>query len=155
MGEPAGSTHPGAARGPCSQNSGVPAQVRAQHADAWVEYSNFKYGELDSTVDQSAPKAKPPPAAQPAEPLGKGKCCWGGCGAANCLSSSEWCSQSSSHCEDNCGGKWCAASALAAVGKVRQHRFLSKTELAMLQRGFKHGQGDATDLAEQAPGDEL
>ena len=40
---------PGVARGTCSTSSGVPADVESQHPDAYVTYSNIRYGELGST----------------------------------------------------------------------------------------------------------
>jgi cellulose 1,4-beta-cellobiosidase len=40
---------PGVARGPCGPNSGDPATVRREHPDAYVTYSNIKFGEIDST----------------------------------------------------------------------------------------------------------
>ena len=42
-------TAPGVARGTCSTSSGDPADVESQHPNAYVTYSNIKYGELDST----------------------------------------------------------------------------------------------------------
>ena len=40
---------PGVARGSCPTTSGRPADVERQHRDAYVTYSNIKYGELGST----------------------------------------------------------------------------------------------------------
>lgn len=40
---------PGVARGPCSVDSGRPADVEKEQADAFVVYSNIKYGEIGST----------------------------------------------------------------------------------------------------------
>lgn len=40
---------PGVARGTCATTSGVPKDVEASHADAYVRYFNIRYGELDST----------------------------------------------------------------------------------------------------------
>ena len=40
---------PGVARGTCPTTSGVPAQVERQYPNAYVAYSNIKYGELGST----------------------------------------------------------------------------------------------------------
>merc|ERR1712157_688267 len=87
--EPVGSTNPGAARGPCSPSSGSPSEVRSKHADAWVEYSNFKYGEIGSTTSQTAPAAAAAAAARQPRPSPKlappssstGSCCWNGCGS--------------------------------------------------------------------------
>jgi cellulose 1,4-beta-cellobiosidase len=40
---------PGAARGPCSTSSGVPATVESQDTSASVTYSNIKFGPINST----------------------------------------------------------------------------------------------------------
>jgi len=173
--EPAGSTHPGAARGPCAVTSGDPVQVRAQHSNAWVEYFNFKYGELDSTANQHAPGPVPtPPAPTPPSPVpsppapsrrrgpapspqptppsppgppGLGSCCWGGCGASAYSCDAGWCSESRSHCESSCSGVWCAVASTAAVGKVRRHTSLrgDAEDAAMLQ-SFKRHEGEAEEL---------
>lgn len=42
---------PGAARGACPQDSGVPSQVVAEHADAHVVWSNIRFGPHGSTHD--------------------------------------------------------------------------------------------------------
>jgi cellulose 1,4-beta-cellobiosidase len=41
---------PGAARGPCPQDSGVPAEVEAEVPNAKVIYSNIRFGPIGSTV---------------------------------------------------------------------------------------------------------
>ena len=48
------STTPGAARGSCDISSGVPADVEANDADAYVIYSNIKVGPLGSTFSSSS-----------------------------------------------------------------------------------------------------
>ena len=40
---------PGVARGTCSTTSGKPADVEKQYPGAYVEYSNIRFGEIDST----------------------------------------------------------------------------------------------------------
>jgi len=40
---------PGVTRGPCPITSGRPADVEKEQADAWVSYSNVKYGAIGST----------------------------------------------------------------------------------------------------------
>jgi len=42
-------TNPGIKRGPCSTLSGRPADVEKKQADAWVSYSNVKYGDIGTT----------------------------------------------------------------------------------------------------------
>ncbi|KAJ5953718.1 hypothetical protein N7501_007997 [Penicillium viridicatum] len=51
----ASSTTPGAARGSCDISSGEPADVEANHANAYVIYSNIKVGPLGSTFSSSRP----------------------------------------------------------------------------------------------------
>merc|ERR1719401_2044740 len=119
---------PGAARGPCPVTGG---DVRQQHADAWVEYFNVKYGELDSTVNPTTaptppaptppaptlpaptPPAPTPPAPTPPTSAQPATCCWGGCGAnaSRCSEASSWCVESRGNCEGSCGGQWCPAPA--------------------------------------------
>ncbi|KAK4206218.1 glycoside hydrolase [Rhypophila decipiens] len=41
---------PGAARGPCAQDSGVPSEVEAEFANSRVVYSNIRFGPIGSTV---------------------------------------------------------------------------------------------------------
>jgi len=56
-------SRPGSVRGPCKESSGSPDQVRAQHSEASVKYTNFMYGELDSTYT-AEDGAKPEAATQ-------------------------------------------------------------------------------------------
>ncbi|SPO05179.1 probable cellulose 1,4-beta-cellobiosidase [Cephalotrichum gorgonifer] len=42
---------PGAARGDCPQDSGVPSEVLSQYADSAVIWSNIRYGPIGSTYD--------------------------------------------------------------------------------------------------------
>ncbi|KAL3475564.1 1,4-beta-D-glucan cellobiohydrolase B [Aspergillus californicus] len=42
---------PGIGRGTCPIDSGVPAEVEVEHADAYVVYSNIKFGPIGSTFD--------------------------------------------------------------------------------------------------------
>ena len=53
---------PGALRGTCNQTSGNFSFVEKYHADAYVVYSDVRYGEIGSTYGPSAP---PPPPACP------------------------------------------------------------------------------------------
>mmetsp|Transcript_14174 Transcript_14174/g.33799 ORF Transcript_14174/g.33799 Transcript_14174/m.33799 type:complete len:684 (+) Transcript_14174:57-2108(+) len=57
---------PGVARGPCSDSSGLPQDVRSKHGTASVKYSNFMYGEIGSTF--TAPPADMPEAAAKVDP---------------------------------------------------------------------------------------
>lgn len=42
---------PGGARGPCSQDSGVPSEVEAEHPNAKVVWSNIRFGPVGSTYN--------------------------------------------------------------------------------------------------------
>lgn len=42
---------PGAARGPCGQDTGVPSEVEQQYASAKVVWSNIRFGPIGSTVN--------------------------------------------------------------------------------------------------------
>merc|ERR1719228_2039510 len=42
-------SEPGVNRGPCPEDSGVPADVEAEYPDATVKYYNIRWGEIDST----------------------------------------------------------------------------------------------------------
>lgn len=42
---------PGAARGDCAQDSGVPAEVEANYGSSKVVYSNIRFGPIGSTVN--------------------------------------------------------------------------------------------------------
>merc|ERR1712151_653207 len=97
------STKPGVLRGPCPADVGNPNYVRSHYPDAFVDYFNFKYGELDSTVKLGQPAQQehhspprkvsvPAPAPSSATPSA-GKCCYGGCNG-DCKSSTSWCSKS-------------------------------------------------------------
>lgn len=132
--EPEGSIHPGAARGPCSASSGSPSEVRSKHADAWVEYFNFKYGEIGSTTSQKASSAAaraPKPSPKPAPPSSTGSCCWTGCGGDSCQPDG-WCSKSQNRCEKQCGGEWCPLSLATRARNVRKRRSL-RGENVLLQ----------------------
>merc|ERR1712107_756157 len=47
---PVGSTDPGAYRGACSADSGVPADVEVDQASATVKFSDIKFGPIGSTI---------------------------------------------------------------------------------------------------------
>ena len=65
-------TAPGAKRGTCSTDSGKPADVESQHADAYVKYSNIRYGELGSTAGGAPPSPSPGPSPSPSPPVPAG-----------------------------------------------------------------------------------
>lgn len=111
---PVNSTAPGSSRGPCSADSGKPADVEGNHPDAYVIYSNIKYGDLGSTQPGQGPAPTPPGPTPPQpgptpptppSPSGAGQCCYGGCNSGNCQGG--WCGQSQDHCTGNCNGDWC------------------------------------------------
>jgi len=134
-------SQPGVIRGPCSLEKGDPSYVRSHHADSYVDYYNFKYGEIGSTTTASASSRPRPhvqqkprhvqqkpqharpkpqqqqPASQPAAGAG-GKCCWGGCGD-NCAAAGTWCAEEG-HCVAECSGQWCPLE--TSLGSVKRHR---------------------------------
>ncbi|RDW70539.1 putative 1,4-beta-D-glucan-cellobiohydrolyase [Aspergillus mulundensis] len=52
-------TKPGVARGTCPTDSGVPSEVEAEHPDAYVVYSNIKFGPIGSTFDEDGSGPSP------------------------------------------------------------------------------------------------
>ena len=46
---PVGSTEPGALRGPCSTDTGIPEEMREEVPSSNVAFSNVKFGEIGST----------------------------------------------------------------------------------------------------------
>merc|ERR1712156_922863 len=48
---PVDSTDPGAARGTCSTDSGVPADVEKEQADSSVIFSDIRFGPIGSTTE--------------------------------------------------------------------------------------------------------
>lgn len=59
---------PGASRGTCATDSGKPDQVRADHPDAQVIYSNIKFGDIGTTFSGTPivlPQAPLPPGFTP------------------------------------------------------------------------------------------
>jgi len=99
---PPDATGAGAERGPCSPDSGVPADVEKANPDAFVQFSNIKFGEIGSTGGPPAPPTPPPP-SPPTPPPSGGCCSWDGkyCGdtTAYCAANAEQCKQ--------CDGSWC------------------------------------------------
>jgi cellulose 1,4-beta-cellobiosidase len=65
-------TAPGVARGTCATTSGVPATVEANSPNAYVTYSNIKFGPIGSTftAGQTPPSTTPP--ANPGTGTGTG-----------------------------------------------------------------------------------
>ncbi|KAL4963760.1 putative 1,4-beta-D-glucan-cellobiohydrolyase [Aspergillus stella-maris] len=52
---------PGIARGTCPIDSGIPHEVEAEHPDAFVVYSNIKFGPIGSTFDEDGNGGGPDP----------------------------------------------------------------------------------------------
>merc|ERR1712070_227600 len=79
---PVGSTDPGAMRGNCSPDSGVPKDVKSAQANAHVIFSDIKFGPIGSTIDGPTPSPTPtPPAPTPTPTPGD---CPGG-SLSNCI----------------------------------------------------------------------
>merc|ERR1712110_245984 len=62
---PIDSTDPGAARGTCGTDSGVPADVESQHPDSHVIFSDIRFGPLGSTTGGPSPSPSPSPTPTP------------------------------------------------------------------------------------------
>merc|ERR1712115_499768 len=62
---PVDSTDPGAARGTCGTDSGVPADVESKHPDSHVIFSDIKFGPIGSTTDGPSPSPSPVPTPTP------------------------------------------------------------------------------------------
>merc|ERR1712029_828971 len=62
---PVDSSDPGAARGTCGTDSGVPADVESQHPDSSVIFSDIKFGPIGSTTDGPSPSPMPTPTPTP------------------------------------------------------------------------------------------
>merc|ERR1712139_459733 len=56
---PVDSSDPGAYRGSCSADSGVPKEVESQTPNANVKFSNIRWGPLGSTTDGPVPPSPP------------------------------------------------------------------------------------------------
>merc|ERR1712176_1291780 len=103
---PVGATGPGAERGPCATDSGVPADVEEKFADSYVSFMNIKFGEIGSTGGEPTPSPAPVPTPTPVPPAPtpSGGCCswdakYGGDTTEYCKASADQCAQ--------CDGKWC------------------------------------------------
>merc|ERR1719498_985590 len=62
---PVDSTDPGALRGYCSTDSGVPKDVESAQANAHVIFSDIKFGPIGSTTDSPTPGPAPTPTPTP------------------------------------------------------------------------------------------
>lgn len=118
---PTDATGPGAERGPCSVDSGVPADVRRDNPNAFVRWSNVKYGDIGATYPGLPPAPAPPtpptPVPQCSDGTFLGEACGYNCDAnCNCgrCNSKPGC-MSADKCLDptgcNAGGnaRWCGS----------------------------------------------
>merc|ERR1740129_1459434 len=102
-----------------------------------------------------SPPAPRPPSPSPTPSPVSGSCCWGpSCESPySCSSAGDFCSESSEHCEGNCGGRWCGSSALLGTARqVRPHRHLrgDESEAGAMMQTFAMSARDAED-AEGSP----
>ena len=95
---------PGAARGPCSVDSGDPAEVRRKYANSQATFGSISFGEIGSTT-QDKPEPHPP---KPDPTPGK-YCCAFYQDHCDNLDESSWCNQSEEKCTKDCSGKWVPA----------------------------------------------
>ncbi|KAM0564263.1 hypothetical protein ACHAPJ_000473 [Fusarium lateritium] len=77
---PKGSTKPGAARGSCAEDSGVPADLESKVPNSSVSFSNIKFGPIGSTYKtDTGTTPNPPTTSQPAGTVDQ----WAQCGGSN------------------------------------------------------------------------
>ena len=101
---------PGAARGPCSVDSGKPEDVRSKYPNSEVTFGSIKFGEIGSTVNGDIPDPDPHPDPDPTPKPDKGKhCCAFYMHHCDDLSETSWCNQSEQKCTKDCGGEWVVA----------------------------------------------
>merc|ERR1711998_682713 len=95
----------GSKRGTCSIDSGVPAEVEAQHGDSKVIFSDIKFGPLGSTTG-SSPSPTPSPTPSPS-PIPSGGCCsWAEPDQVQeCGDSTAYCMANADNCVQ-CDGHW-------------------------------------------------
>merc|ERR1712151_1344074 len=85
----------------------------------WCHLSASNCAVCTGTFDSSAstpscgggnsPSPSPSPSPPPSPPSTGGRCCYDG-GCSSCNGVGEYCSQSRSNCEGNCGGNYCSSS---------------------------------------------
>merc|ERR1719189_1876770 len=153
-------SRPGDVRGPCKRGAGAPEVLRVEHGDASVKYTNFMFGELDSTYiaehtakpaaakQPGMPSPGPPQPAepQPAPAPSLGGAAFSQCGSktwtgsttcqpgCTCIASGEYYSQ----CTPPAGAWSCGMAAVDASSPrkasiSRQRRLRARRENMMLQ----------------------
>lgn len=156
---------PGVLRGPCSTDVGNPNYVRSHFSAAYVDYYNFKYGELDSTTKGEslhgpAPGHDEKPVARTKgesphrlaqrheeKPVAtSGRCCYGGC-TGICKGPESWCAKSQGNCEGACNGQWCPAT--VSLGQVTRHRQLRGSDHVFFQKLLRFTRGKASSPGHQ------
>ena len=63
-------TNPGVSRGPCATNSGAPTTIENQNAGASVQFSNIKFGPINSTFSNTGGNGSPPSGGSSSVPSG-------------------------------------------------------------------------------------
>lgn len=102
---PVNATGPGAARGPCATDTGVPEQVRHDNPNAYVKYMNIRSGDIGATYPPLPPAPTPPPPPAPPAPEYTeydGKNCYNGHGGAEI--DGYWSGLTKEQCMDHCNG---------------------------------------------------
>jgi len=130
--QPANSTKPGAARGPCSITSGKPSVIE-QNTNTQVTFSNIKFGDIGSTDAVFPPQPPAPPAPPPSPPPPGGGCAKGyaQCGGQGYVGPT--CCAAGFHCVKN-GDFWsqCMPSTVEAKQAAATAATVSTVEIEAL-----------------------
>merc|ERR1711982_149479 len=101
---PVDSSDPGAARGTCGTDSGVPADVESQHPDSHVLFSDIKFGPIGSTTDGPSPSPSPVPTPTPTPSPTPSDCPGGSLDACIDLCPASVFTECVKSCQRRCGG---------------------------------------------------
>lgn len=109
-------SEPGVSRGTCPTTSGVPSIVEVENANAYVIYSNIKYGPLDSTYGGSSTSTsqggQQPTSTSSAQPAGQ--TLWG-------TSSHPFFIQESHDASGQCGGQGWGGPTTCSQGRCQSY----------------------------------
>lgn len=101
---------PGVVRGPCPKEKEKRDEIRSKHPDAFVKFTNVKYGEIGSTLDTAGFCCFPKNT--------KGNVC------STCWSTrakpSNFCAKSAEHCRSCKGATWCSDYSKTSIGDKKE-----------------------------------
>merc|ERR1712211_62263 len=99
---PVDSSDPGAYRGSCSADSGVPKDVEAKYGNSKVKFSDIKWGPLGSTTGGPTPSPSPSPTPTPSPSPSPSGCPGGSLSACIDLCPPEIFAQCAESCSSRC-----------------------------------------------------